>query len=85
VSEEATRYFLEQVMRKRPYLTVGMCREVLDAPLRTVRQADGRVRYWGQVRLPNEDRPRILRVVTLEDGATLHNAFLDRDFREDTP
>jgi len=25
----------------------------------------------------------ILRVVTLEDGETVHNAFFDRDYRED--
>ena len=30
----------------------------------------------------SEDRPRYLRVVVLEDGETVHNAFLDRDFRE---
>jgi hypothetical protein len=27
----------------------------------------------------------ILRVVTLEDGETVHNAFFDRTFREDEP
>jgi hypothetical protein len=50
---------------------------VLAAPFRTERQADGRVRYWGWV-------PRLgrwLRVVTLKDGATVHNAFLDRRFK----
>ena len=30
----------------------------------------------------SEDRARYLRVVTLDDGQTVHNAFLDRDFRE---
>jgi hypothetical protein len=50
---------------------------VLAAPFRTERQADRRVRYWGWV-------PRLrrwLRVVTLEDGSTVHNAFLDRRFK----
>ena len=47
-------------------------------------QADGRIRHWGVVLLPNEAKPRILRVVTLEDGITLHNAFIDRNFREET-
>jgi hypothetical protein len=37
------------------------------------------------ITLPNEDNPRILRVVTLEDGMTIHNAFIDRNFREDEP
>ena len=29
------------------------------------------------------DAPRILRVVTLSDGETIHNAFFDRRFRQD--
>ena len=80
-----TRYFDEQVRRKRPYLTIAMCRGVIADPLCTTVQDDGRIRHWGRVILPEEDRTRILRVVTLEDGATIHNAFLDRDFEEDTP
>jgi len=50
---------------------------VLAAPFRSERQADGRMRHWGWV-------PRLsrwLRVVTLEDGQTVHNAFLDRRFK----
>jgi hypothetical protein len=30
-----------------------------------------------------EARPRFLRVVTLEDAETIHNAFFDRDFGEE--
>jgi hypothetical protein len=78
-----TRYFDEQVLRKRRYLTVEMCRKVIDAPLRLDVQDDGRIRHWGKVSLPDETEKRILRVVTLEDGETLHNAFLDRGYRED--
>jgi hypothetical protein len=47
---------------------------VLAAPFRTQRQADGRIRHWGWL-------PRWLRVVTLEDGVTVHSAFLDRRFK----
>ena len=82
---ETTRYFTEQVLRKRPYLTTALCESVLANPVRTEVQLDGRVRHWGPVTLPGETKARILRVVTLEDGATLHNAFIDRDFREDRP
>ena len=78
-----TRYFSEQVLRKRPYLTVEMCVAVVRAPVRTEVQPDGRVRHYGRVNLPGEEKTRILRVVTLDDGKTLHNAFIDRDFRED--
>jgi hypothetical protein len=78
-----TRYFDEQVIRKRPYLTVEMCRDVVAGPIRRVVQDDGRIRHWGRVTLPDETEERILRVVTLEDGETLHNAFLDRSYREE--
>lgn len=78
-----TRYFDEQVQRKRPYLTIEMCRCVLENPLRREVQDDGRIRHWSSVTLPGEAQERILRVVTLEDGTTIHNAFLDRGFRED--
>lgn len=78
---KATRYFTEQVMRKRPYLTAAMCEAVLAAPILRVDQIDGRVRFWGPARLPDDDKPRILRVITLADGETVHNAFMDRDFQ----
>lgn len=80
---QTTRYFDEQVLRKRTYLTVDMCAAVVADPIRREEQADGRVRLWGEVCLPGEAETRILRVVMLEDGETLHNAFLDRGFRRD--
>ncbi len=48
----------------------------LQQPARREVQPDGRIRYW--VLLP--ELGRFLRVVTLEDGETVHNAFLDRSF-----
>ena len=53
------------------------------APLRTEEQESGQVRFWGEVILPGETAPRYLRVVTLEDGETIHNAFFDRRFRKE--
>ena len=76
-----TRYFDEQVRRKRPYIDVAMCAAVVARPLRREVQEDGRVRCWGSVSLPGEIKVRILRVVLLADGETVHNAFLDRSFR----
>lgn len=49
-----TRYFDEQVVRKRPYLTIEMCRSVIVAPLRREVQDDQRIRHWGRVTLPGE-------------------------------
>jgi hypothetical protein len=49
------------------------------SPLRIAIQNDGRIRRWGTVEI--DGQVRYLRVVTLEDGATIHNAFIDRNFR----
>jgi hypothetical protein len=75
---KTTRYFEEQVLRKRPYIKREWCERVLQAPIRRETQPGGRVRFWGAI---PELGGRILRVVTLDDGETVHNAFLDRRFR----
>ena len=78
---KTTRYFDEQVLPKRPEIDPAWCMEIIAAPLRTEVQDDRRIRFWGEVTLQGEDGPRILRVATLEDGETIHSAFLDRGFR----
>jgi hypothetical protein len=72
---KTTRYFEEQVLRKRPYIRREWCEQVIARPLRREVQPDGRIRFWG--RIPGG---RVLRVVTLADGETVHNAFPDRNF-----
>ena len=72
-----TRYFEEQVLRKRPYIERDWCARVLAAPLAREDQPDGRIRFWGVI---PEFGGRVLRVVTLADGETIHNAFPDRGF-----
>lgn len=51
---------------------------MLANPERVEREDKGRVRHWA--RIP-ELEGRFLRVVTLEDGITIHNAFPDRGFK----
>lgn len=53
---------------------------VVREPIRQVVQTDGRIRRWGRIA---EAEGRYLRVVLLEDGETVHNAFFDRRFREE--
>jgi hypothetical protein len=74
---KTTRYFEEQVLRKRPYIQPEWCARVLANPLVREDQPDGRVRFWGLV---PELGGRVLRVITLADGETVHNAFPDRRF-----
>lgn len=73
-----TDYFEKEVLRKRPYLKKEWCIRVVESPLRTEPQEINRFRFWGPV---DELEGRILRVVTLEDRITIHNAFPDRSFK----
>ena len=77
---KTTEYFRQ--MRKRP--DRAMIRDewishVLDHADKTVVQSDGRIRKWARI----AETCRFPRVVLLEDGETVHNAFFDRSFRED--
>ena len=77
---KTTSYFLHT--RSRPDRAVirdEWIEEVVRHPLREERQRDGRIRRWA--RIP-EMSDRALRVILLEDGETIHNAFFDRDFEE---
>ena len=77
---KTTRYFDEQVTRKRPYIDVAWIAPIVAAPIRRVVQGDGRIRLWGAVVDLRDGKTRFLRVVMLDDGETVHNAFFDRDF-----
>lgn len=72
-----TRYFKQNVLQKRPYIKRAWCEENVRNPDFLARQAHGRIRYWRFI----EELGKYLRVVTLEDGETLHNAFPDRSFK----
>jgi hypothetical protein len=74
-----TPYFENEVLRKRSYLKVEWCILVIENPIKVEVQADNRVRFWGKV---SELGDRVLRVVTLEDRTTIHNAFPDRGFKQ---
>ena len=73
-----TEYFEREVLRKRPYLRREWCIAVVEHPIRRERQENKRYRFWAVV---PELGGRYLRVVTLDDQVTIHNAFPDRGFR----
>lgn len=72
-----TEYFELEVLRKRPYLQKAWCVRVVRFPTRMQRQDPDRWRFWAPV---PELNGRYLRVVTLDDQRTIHNAFPDRRF-----
>jgi len=73
-----THYFENDVLLRRPYLTKEMCIRVVQHSIRSEPQEHNRFRFWAAV---PELGNRFLRVVTLEDRLTIHNAFPDRRFR----
>jgi predicted ATPase len=72
-----TQYFLHTRLRPdRAAIKDEWIQSALNHPIKTALQSDGRIRKWTWVTEEN----KFLRIVLLEDGETLHNAFFDRDF-----
>ncbi|HEY4761917.1 MAG TPA: hypothetical protein VIH42_15170 [Thermoguttaceae bacterium] len=75
-----TRYFL--FVRQRPDRAIikeEWILKTINNPLKTEVQIDGRIRKWSYI----EEMGKYLRVILLEDGETVHNAFFDRSFNEE--
>jgi hypothetical protein len=75
-----TQYFLATRKRSdRAIIRDEWIEFVIAHPVKQVMQSDGRIRRWARI---GEMGNRFLRVVLLEDGETVHNAFFDRSFEE---
>lgn len=74
-----TQYFLYTRQRKdRKRIKLEWIEQAVNDPVKTSIQSDGRIRKWAYI---NETK-KYLRVILLEDGLTVHNAFFDRGFKE---
>ena len=76
---KTTQYF--EYTRKRPDRTqirTLWIKQAIENPDKTEIQSDGRIRKWAKI----EEADKYLRVILLEDGETVHNAFFDRSFKE---
>jgi hypothetical protein len=77
---KTTHYF--DHMRNRPdraAIRIEWITHVIQFPEKTEVQSDGRIRKWAWI----VEASKFLRVILLEDGETVHNAFFDRSFKED--
>ena len=75
-----TEYFEQKVLQKRPYLKKEWCIHAIEVPLKIEVQKDNeRVRFWVKI---DEFEGKYIRVITLKDQKTIHNAFPDRGFKE---
>lgn len=75
---KTTLYF--DALRSRPdraAIADAWIERAIRSPIKEQVQSDGRIRRWAQI---PEAENRYLRVVLLEDGETVHNAFFDRRF-----
>lgn len=74
---KTTAYFRASVTARCPYLKMEWIEHVLNNPIRTEVQPNGRICHWGYIAEINKH----LRVVMESDGETVHNAFFDRRFK----
>ncbi|MGD1861039.1 MAG: hypothetical protein ACFB0E_13835 [Leptolyngbyaceae cyanobacterium] len=74
---KTTRYFDNFASQKHPEVERAWIEQVLANPIKTEQQPNQRIARWGNI---EEAENRVLRVITLEDGETVHNAFFDRNF-----
>jgi hypothetical protein len=77
---KTTAYFRHTRMRRdRAWIKIEWIERALRSPIATTIQSDGRVRRWAWI----AETSKFLRVITLADGETVHNAFFDKDFRQE--
>jgi len=77
---KTTQYF--DYTRKRPdraQIKEDWIKSVIENPEKIETQSDGRIRKWAKI----PEAEKYLRVILLEDGETVHNAFFDRSYKEE--
>jgi len=77
---KTTRYF--EYTRRRPdraQIKEEWIKYVIENPNKTEIQSDGRIKKWAKIQTVD----KYLRVILLDDGETVHNAFFDRSFKEE--
>ena len=75
---KTTHYF--EYTRKRPdraQIKDDWIQFVIESPETAETQSDGRIKKWAKI----SEAGRYLRVILLEDGETVHNAFFDRSYK----
>jgi hypothetical protein len=77
---KTTQYF--DYTRKRPdraQIKEDWIKAVIENPEKIEIQSDGRIKKWAKI----SEAKKYLRVILLEDGETVHNAFFDRSYKGD--
>ena len=77
---KTTQYF--EYTRKRPdraQIKEDWIKVVIEKSEKAEIQSDGRIKKWAKI----SEVGKYLRVILLEDGETVHNAFFDRSYKEE--
>jgi len=77
---KTTQYF--EYTRKRPdraQIKEDWIKAVIEKPEKVEIQSDGRIKKWARI----SEVGKYLRVILLDDGETVHNAFFDRSYKEE--
>jgi hypothetical protein len=76
---KSTEYFKFTRLRPdRAQIRDEWIENTIKEPIQKEMQTDGRIRLWGYI--PELDK--VLRVILLSDGETVHNAFFDRSYKK---
>ncbi len=79
-SMKVTEYFKAVCLRPdRMEIKMEWIKSTIESSLKREIQSDGRIRCWSKIK----EKDKYLRVILLEDGETVHNAFFDRGFKEE--
>ena len=77
---KTTQYF--DYIKERPdraKIKEDWIKLVIEKPEKEEVQSDGRIKKWAKI----SEAGKYLRVILLEDGETVHNAFFDRSYKEE--
>lgn len=75
---KCTQYFLHIIQKPdRAKIKMEWIERTMQNPDFAQVQSDGRMRKWKKIK----EEGKILRVILLPDGKTVHNAFFDRRFK----
>lgn len=75
---KVTLYFIEtRYQPDRKDIDLAWIQRVIDHPEKEHIEANGRIRRWARI----DEVGKYLRVILLEDGETVHNAFFDRSYK----
>ena len=75
---KVTLYFIEtRSQPDRKDIDLEWIQRVIDHPEKEQIEANGRIRRWARI----DEVGKYVRVILLEDGETVHNAFFDRSYK----